>query len=77
MNSAALTWFTIGACLIFLVTQDLNFYDWLILKSKQFRIWIQQQWFLVRYNPDSPWVRWEINRNANRFAKEFLSEKNK
>jgi hypothetical protein len=33
---------------------------------------MERQWFRLRYHPDSPWVRYEINRNANKMAKEFL-----
>jgi hypothetical protein len=29
---------------------------------------------MLRYNPDSPWVRWEIDRNARRLADEIIKE---
>jgi hypothetical protein len=74
MNSAPLTWFTIGAILIYLVSQDRNVYEWLVLQSKSIRVWFARQWFLIRYNPDSPWVRWEIDRNARKLAQEILKE---
>jgi hypothetical protein len=35
---------------------------------------LQRQWFKVRYHPDSPWVRYEIKRNSDRLAEEFLKE---
>jgi hypothetical protein len=72
MNIAALAWFTIGACLVYAVAVDENVFIWLVLVSKTASIWLQQQWFRIRYHPDSPWVRYEINRNANKMAKEFL-----
>jgi hypothetical protein len=74
MNFAALTWFTLGACLIYVVAQDPNVYTWLVLQSKVLNVWIQRKWFLLRYNPDSPWVRWEIDRNARRLADEIIKE---
>ncbi len=74
MNIAALAWFTIGACLVYAVAVDENVFTWLVLASKSASIWLQRQWFKVRYHPDSPWVRYEINRNANELAEEFLKE---
>jgi hypothetical protein len=74
MNLAALTWFTLGACLIYVVAQDPNVYTWLVLQSKVLNVWIQRKWFMLRYNPDSPWVRWTIDRNAKRLADEIIKE---
>ena len=74
MNLAALTWFTLGACLIYVVAQDPNVYTWLVLQSKVLNVWIQRKWFMLRYNPDSPWVRWVIDRNAKRMANEIIKE---
>ena len=74
MSVATLTWFTIGACLVYVVVQDSNVYDWLVLQSKLLRIELQRFWFKVRYHPDSPWVRWQIDRNANKMEEEFLKE---
>jgi hypothetical protein len=74
MNFAALTWFTLGACLIYVVAQDPNVYTWLVLQSKVLNVWIRRKWFMLRYNPDSPWVRWAIDRNAKRLADEIIKE---
>ena len=74
MNLAVLTWFTLGACLIYVVAQDPNVYTWLVLQSKVLNAWIQRKWFMLRYNPDSPWVRWTIDRNAKRLADEIIKE---
>ena len=74
MNLAALTWLTLGACLVYIVAQDPGVYEWLVLQSKLLKIWFQRQWFLIRYNPDSPWVRWEIDRNARKLADEIIKE---
>lgn len=74
MNLATLTWFTLGACLIYVVAQDPNVYTWLVLQSKVLNVWIQRKWFMLRYNPDSPWVRWAIDRNAKRLADEIIKE---
>jgi hypothetical protein len=74
MTLATLTWFTLGACLIYVVAQDPNVYTWLVLQSKVLNVWIRRKWFMLRYNPDSPWVRWAIDRNAKRLADEIIKE---
>lgn len=74
MALATLTWFTTIACVIYVMTQDDNIAPWLVLLSKSASIWIQKQWFKIRYNPDSPWVRWQIDRNARKLAKELTKE---
>jgi hypothetical protein len=53
---------------------DANVFDWLVLFSKRTTQLIQLQWFKVRYHPDSPWVRYEIKRNSDRMAEEFLKQ---
>lgn len=77
MNYAALTWVTLGAVLLYLVSQDENVLPWLVLLSKSATLWIQRQWFLIRHNPDSLWVRWEIDRNARKLADEIIKENKK
>lgn len=74
MTLSTLTWFTIGACLVYAVAVDANVYTWLVLQSKRLKLEAERAWFRVRYHPDSPWVRYEIKRNADRLAAEFLKE---
>ena len=76
MSIATLTYLTIGACLVYVIVQDANVYDYLVLLSKSAGIWLQRQWFRSRYHPDSPWVHWEIDRNAERIAKALMEEFN-
>ena len=74
MSIATLTWFTIGACIVYAVVIDENVFPWLVLQSKLLRVWAERQWFRLRYHPDSPWVRYEIKRNADRLAREIMKE---
>ena len=74
MTLATLTWFTIGACLVYVIAQDASVYEWLVLLSKGATVWAQRQWFLIRHNPDSPWVRWQIDRNARKMAEQLIKE---
>ncbi len=78
MTLATLTWFTLGACLVYAVAIDANVYSWLVLQSKRLKLEAERLWFRIRYHPDSPWVRYEIERNAKKIADELLKEhKNK
>ena len=77
MNPATLTWVVVGAVLTYVVAVDENVYPWLVLNSKIVGIWFQRQWFRLRYNPDSFWVRWSIDRNADRIAKQLIQERDK
>jgi hypothetical protein len=74
MSLATLTWFVVGACLVYAVAVDENVFPWLVLQSKVAKVWVERQWFRLRYNPDSPWVRWAVERNANRMAREIMKE---
>ena len=76
MTLATLTWVTLGAVILYMVSVDDNIAPWLVLLSKSVSIWIQKQWFKVRYNPDSPWIRWQIDRTADRIAKNLTKEYN-
>jgi hypothetical protein len=74
MSIATLTWFTIGACIVYAVVVDENVFPWLVLQSKLLRVWAERQWFRLRYHPDSPWVRYEMKRNSDRLAREIMKE---
>jgi len=74
MTSVTLTWFTIGAILVYVVAQDPNVYTWLVLQTKRFNLELERRWFMLRYHPESPWIRYEIKRNADRLAREIMKE---
>ena len=74
MSIATLTWFTIGACIVYAVVVDENVFPWLVLQSKLLTVWVERQWYRVRYHPDSPWVRYEIKRTSEKLAREILKE---
>jgi hypothetical protein len=74
MSLATLTWFTIGACIVYAVVVDENVFPWLVLQSKLLKVWLERQWYRLRYNPDSPWVRYEIKRNSEKLAREIMKE---
>jgi len=73
-NPALITWLVLGGVLTYVVAVDPNVYHWIELQSKVVGVWLRRRWFLLRYNPDSPWVRWEVEQNAQRLANELLKE---
>ena len=74
MNTATLTWFTIAACLAYIIITDANVAAGLVLLSRRLGTELRRQWYMVRYHPDSPWIRFEVNRNADKLAKELFEE---
>jgi hypothetical protein len=77
MSTATLTWFVIGACLVYAVAVDENVFPWLVLQSKLLRVWMERQWYRIRYHPDTPWVRYEMKRNSEKLAREIIKETQK
>ena len=77
MSIATLTWFVIGACLVYAVAVDENVFPWLVLQSKLLRVWMERQWYRIRYHPDTPWVRYEMKRNSEKLAREIIKETQK
>jgi len=75
MNVVTLTWFTIGACILYAVALDDYIFPWLVLQSKLLKVWSERQWYRIRYHPESPWVRHEILKNADKLAKELIKER--
>ena len=74
MTLATLTWFTLGACLVYAVAVDANVYTWVLLQTKRLSTELSRRWYMLRFNPDSPWVRYEVERNAKKMADELLKE---
>lgn len=75
MNPSTWVWFLASAFLVYVVAIDPNVLTWLELQLKSATIQFQRQWFRIRHNPDSPWVRYEIKRNADKLAAEFIKER--
>lgn len=75
MTAATLTWFTFGAIVLYVVIQDPNVYDWLVLQSKRLSLETKRRWYMVRYHPRSPWVRISVEMSARRLAKELIRER--
>jgi hypothetical protein len=75
LNQATI-WLTIGGILLFVILEDPNVYHWLVLVSKIATLWIKRKWFLIKNHPNTPWVQYQIKRNAERTAKQLMDELN-
>jgi hypothetical protein len=70
-------WFmVIGGTLLFVILEDPKVFQGLVLVSKIASLWIEQQWFKIKNHPDTPWVRYQIKRNAEENAKKLMDELN-
>jgi len=74
--SQTAVWLTIGGILLFVVLEDPKIFQWLVLVSKIANTWIERQWFKINNHPDTPWVRRQIQRNAEAAAKKLMEEIN-
>ena len=74
--SQTAVWLTIGGILLFVVLEDPKIFQWLVLVSKIANLWIERQWFKIKNHPDTPWVRYQIKRNAEENAKKLMEEIN-
>jgi hypothetical protein len=74
--SQTAVWLTIGGILLFVVLEDPKIFQWLVLVSKIANLWIERQWFKIKNHPDTPWVRRQIQRNAEATAKKLMEEIN-
>ena len=74
MALPTLTWFVIGAFLVYVVAVDANVYEWLLLQTRRLEIEIKRRWFMFQHNPDFFWVRYRITRNSEKLAREIMKE---
>jgi len=76
-NLSTWVWVVVGGVIAYVFAVDDNAYIWLDLQFKRVQLFRQYLWFRIRHNPDSPWVRWEIDRRANKIAEQLIKERDK
>ena len=69
-------WLTVGGILLFVILEDPKVFQWLILVSKIANLWVAQRWFIIKNHPDTPWVQYQIKRNAKAAVKKLMEEIN-
>jgi len=66
-----LTFFVI---VVYLITVDKNVADYLLLLPKMLKVNIERLKFMIILHPMNPIANWNINRRANRIARELQKE---
>lgn len=74
MTLATLVWLTLFSFLAYVIAQDANVYDWLTMKIKLGGIFFARLYYLIRFHPGSPWVRFETHRNSRKLARKLIQE---
>ena len=56
---------------VYVLGTDSNVALFLIFQGKRLNLWFTRTVWMVRYYPDTPWMRWSINRRADKLAREL------
>jgi len=74
--SQVAVWLTVGGILLFVILEDPKVFQWLVLVSKIANLWVAQRWFIIKNHPNTPWVQYQIKRNAEAAVKKLMEEIN-
>jgi hypothetical protein len=76
MNPASIFWLTLVGLLTYVLAIEPLFFNYLLLQVARFFQLIEKQWVKICIHPDSPWVQYQIRKNADRIANQLLNEIN-
>ena len=76
MNLATTFWLTFIGLLTYVLAVEPLFFNYLLLQVLRLTTFIFRCWMMIMIHPDSPWVQYKINRNADRIAQQLLNEIN-
>jgi hypothetical protein len=76
MNLATTFWLTLVGLLTYVLAVEPLFFQYLLLQVLRLTTFVSRCWMIVAIHPDSPWVQYKINRNADRIAQQLLNEIN-
>jgi hypothetical protein len=76
MNLATTFWLTLVGLLTYVLAVEPLFFQYLLLQVLRLTTFISRCWMMVAIHPDSPWVQYKINRNADSIATQLLNEIN-
>jgi hypothetical protein len=74
MSPIMLTWFTLGAIVIYAMAQDPNVGAWIFLQYKRLNLEMERRWVMLKYHPEAPWTKYSIHRNSFKLAKKILDK---
>ena len=76
MNPAAIFWLTLVGILTYVLAIEPLFFQYLLLQVLRLTMFIQRVWMMIAIHPDSPWVQYKIQKNADRIATQLQNEIN-
>jgi len=75
MNAFTLTWFTLGAILVYMMAQDPNVSTWMVLQYQRLNVEMERRWLMIKLHPEAPWFKYRVHRRSMRLAAKLLKEK--
>ena len=76
MTAPAIVWTAIIGVLAYVLAVEPSFFTYLMLQVLRLVAFIQRVWVMICIHPDSPWVRYQVDRNADEIATQLINEIN-
>ena len=76
MSAPAVAWLTLVGLLTYVLAVEPLFFNYLLLQVLRLTTFVSRCWMMVAIHPDSPWVQYKINRNADSIATQLQNEIN-
>jgi hypothetical protein len=76
MNLALTFWLTFVGLLTYVLAVEPLFFQYLLLQVLRLTTFVSRCWMMVAIHPDSPWVQYKIQKNADSIATQLLNEIN-
>jgi hypothetical protein len=76
MNLAFTFWLAFVGLITYVLAVEPLFFNYLLLQVLRLTTFIFRCWMMIVIHPDSPWVQYKINRNADRIAQQLQNEIN-
>jgi hypothetical protein len=69
-------WLAFVGLITYVLAVEPLFFNYLLLQVLRLTTFIFRCWMMIAIHPDSPWVQYKINRNADSIATQLLNEIN-
>jgi len=76
MSAPAVAWLTFVGLITYVLAVEPLFLQYLLLQVLRLTTFVSRCWMMIAIYPDSPWVQYKINRNADRITTQLLNEIN-
>jgi hypothetical protein len=76
MNLAFTFWLAFVGLITYVLAVEPLFFQYLLLQVLRLTTFISRCWMMIAIHPDSPWVQYKIQRNADSIATQLLNEIN-